>query len=110
MCSPARRSILLYIPYVVKFGQTARAHYANIQEVRNSGAGVSAFRRDAVTVSCPADESSRDSAALFPLHTYIITIDVFRLFYSIAVVPGGATATTSSIYVRRGANGPADRR
>jgi len=39
MCRPARRSILLYIPYVVKFGQTARAHYANIQEVRNSGAG-----------------------------------------------------------------------
>lgn len=57
MCSPARRSILLYIPYVVKFGQTARAHYANIQEVRNSGAGVSAFRRDAVAVSCVADES-----------------------------------------------------
>lgn len=44
MYRPARRSILLYIPYVVKFGQTARAHYANIQEVRNSGAGCSALR------------------------------------------------------------------
>lgn len=78
MCSPARRSILLYIPYVVKFGQTARAHYANIQEVRNSGAGVSAFRRDAVAVSCPADESlvTPQHLILFPLHTCTLTIDV----------------------------------
>lgn len=85
MCRPARRSILLYIPYVVKFGQTARAHYANIQEVRNSGAG------DVAAWCCgsgppPGDESGQPSclvisctAALYSPCVFIIIIAILRI-------------------------------
>jgi len=105
MCSPARRSILLYIPYVVKFGQTARAHYANIQEVRNSGAGVSAFWRDAVR-RCPvrADESLSwlCSTVVYPLCVYYYNNRRVPplLFDGGPVVPGGATATTTCSTMR----------